>query len=530
MRRPSFATPLEWLYLVVGWVLVWRYAWLLDDAFIYFRYVDNWVLLGRGLVYNSGEYVEGFTSPLWVLTLALLRRTELDYWTLVRGASLIFWLGFWVLGVQVHRWLNRARLTINMPLALMSAHYGVLSYFSSGLETPLVQLSAAAFAALAVAPRCRTLALVAGLAPVVRPDLLLPWAVYVVGLSWMRQPSARYLLGSGLIATLGWECFRIYYYADLLPNTFYLKDDTNFAQGARYLYNSLRPVFSWVLLVGLALALAELGRRPREAWCSAHTPARLLMVSAACSSLMYVWRSGGDMLYYRFIAFALPLLLFAAGGWLERWLERRPMFDHPALGIALAFGLLGISLAGYPRQLKAHPLTFAAEARDTMSKVDGISDASWHRHHPDLRFQEGRREQDRQLRLRYQLARSAGTAQGPLAIDGWCVRLFFDFDHYAVHWWGLTQPFLAHADVPTERPGHKYQLVALAKELGPLYRDSKARRVGGVEDAIDTGRAPDWVVRNLEPISVLERRMYNHHDFIENLTLALTPLPPIVTR
>ena len=67
--------PVGWVYgnLVVGLVFVARYRWLIDDAFVYFRYVDNLLFLGRGLVYNQGEYVEGFSSPLWTLLLTLLR-------------------------------------------------------------------------------------------------------------------------------------------------------------------------------------------------------------------------------------------------------------------------------------------------------------------------------------------------------------------------------------------------------------------------------------------------------------------------
>lgn len=53
-----------------------HYAWLLDDAFVYFRYVDNALFLGRGLVYNAGEYVEGYSSPFWTLLLLVLRSTS----------------------------------------------------------------------------------------------------------------------------------------------------------------------------------------------------------------------------------------------------------------------------------------------------------------------------------------------------------------------------------------------------------------------------------------------------------------------
>ena len=41
-----------------------------DDAFISYRYAKNF-LNGNGLVYNPGEFVEGFSSFLWTLLLAL---------------------------------------------------------------------------------------------------------------------------------------------------------------------------------------------------------------------------------------------------------------------------------------------------------------------------------------------------------------------------------------------------------------------------------------------------------------------------
>jgi hypothetical protein len=40
-----------------------------DDAFIVYRYVDRF-LEHKGLTYNDGESVEGFTSLLWTVLLA----------------------------------------------------------------------------------------------------------------------------------------------------------------------------------------------------------------------------------------------------------------------------------------------------------------------------------------------------------------------------------------------------------------------------------------------------------------------------
>jgi hypothetical protein len=43
-------------------------AWVADDSFYSLRYVSN-ALAGYGAVYNIGEYVQGYTHPLWFLTL-----------------------------------------------------------------------------------------------------------------------------------------------------------------------------------------------------------------------------------------------------------------------------------------------------------------------------------------------------------------------------------------------------------------------------------------------------------------------------
>ena len=65
----ALAAYLPWL-VVLGWLS--SVAWFLcDDAFISFRYVRN-LLSGHGLVFNPGEYVEGYTNFLWILELAAI--------------------------------------------------------------------------------------------------------------------------------------------------------------------------------------------------------------------------------------------------------------------------------------------------------------------------------------------------------------------------------------------------------------------------------------------------------------------------
>ena len=78
------------------------------------RYVDNAVLWGHGLVLNQGEFVEGFSSPLWMLLLLALRdlAARLDiieyatFWNLQRAVAVACFGWFWWLCIGVNRSLT----------------------------------------------------------------------------------------------------------------------------------------------------------------------------------------------------------------------------------------------------------------------------------------------------------------------------------------------------------------------------------------------------------------------------------------
>ncbi len=124
----------EWICLIGGLFLVIHYSWFMDDAFIYFRYLDNLLYLGHGLVFNSGEYVEGFSSPLWAILLIPLRLTGLDYWILIRLVGVVSFALFWALLVKLNRSLSPpGRPILNVPLCYLAFNYGVQCYFTSGL-------------------------------------------------------------------------------------------------------------------------------------------------------------------------------------------------------------------------------------------------------------------------------------------------------------------------------------------------------------------------------------------------------------
>src|SRR5947208_3425636 len=68
-RNSSYFPMIGALVFIIGLYQAITLRWVSDDAFITFRYVQNFVA-GNGIVYNIGEYVEGYTHFLWLLTLS----------------------------------------------------------------------------------------------------------------------------------------------------------------------------------------------------------------------------------------------------------------------------------------------------------------------------------------------------------------------------------------------------------------------------------------------------------------------------
>src|ERR1700752_1896043 len=161
--------PLEWLALPLGIWLVLRYAWLMDDAFVFFRYGDNFLFRGQGLVWNAGEYVEGYSSPLWLAILCGLRSLGLDWWTVTRALGVACVLASWCLFVRFERRIApSAAPRIGVPLLFVFFAYCPLCYFTSGLETPLVQVAAVAYALHALNPGSIPLQVFLGTTPLLR--------------------------------------------------------------------------------------------------------------------------------------------------------------------------------------------------------------------------------------------------------------------------------------------------------------------------------------------------------------------------
>jgi hypothetical protein len=171
---------------------LWLGPGVTDDTYIHLQYARNWAERGE-LAFNPGEPSNGATSPLWILSLALLRWLGLWGHDPVVAARALAWASSLGAILVLYTWAAGAlgRRLAPAVAAALAVDAWLVRWASVGMETSLVVLcvlvalraSARAFAS----PRAAAGAGAAcGLAALARPEalLLLP----LVALSSLRAP------------------------------------------------------------------------------------------------------------------------------------------------------------------------------------------------------------------------------------------------------------------------------------------------------------------------------------------------------
>ena len=350
----------------------WQRRWIADDGLIVLRTVRN-LIAGNGPVFNAGERVESNTSTLWTYLIYFTHevtggRLELVVLGVALTLSMLA-VVFAMLGTRV-MYRGTRRVPAGAPMVLLP--FGVLIYVmlppardfaSSGLETGLVicwigvmWLGMQRWARAGhreyrfglPAPEMAVLAFIAGLGPLVRPEMALA-AVVFLGLMAAAAQSWRHL--AWLVAIAGtvpvlYQLWRMSYYALPYPLTAVAKDagGSKWGRGLEYLWDLLSPytlllplavvlvaglVCLWAVanpLPGLRARLARSGRGGAGGGDDDDNTAigRLLRLRAGVRStpvvtaaflvvalvmLLYVTRVGGDFMHGRVLLPSLFLLL-----------------------------------------------------------------------------------------------------------------------------------------------------------------------------------------------------------------------------
>ena len=246
---------------------VWRavrLAWLADDSFISFRYAWN-LVHGRGLVYNAGEYVEGYTNLLWTLLMAAAMAVGVAPELSSKALGIICWLLLAVV-LAFRSWHHRDRAFLPLAAALVVLMDDYQTWATGGLETSMFTLLSVAGVLLASEPRAGTRRLfragsLLAAAVATRPDGVVFAAVGVAG-AWLVNhdvPSRpRLALVTAIavpliVAGVALASFSLLYYGDLFPTAFYSKSalDPFYGQGFTYLYLFLKKNWFIVPLMGI---------------------------------------------------------------------------------------------------------------------------------------------------------------------------------------------------------------------------------------------------------------------------------------
>ena len=327
LRRPRWrnvlaALPLlPWLALL-GWLA--SVTWFIsDDAFISFRYVRN-LLEGHGLVFNPGEYVEGYTNFLWVLELAAIwgllgiRPEHAAQWlSVMYTAGTLAVMLWWVARLPLlrQRWLVA---WMALGLVCSSATFAVWTS-GGGLETrqfTFFTLTAVAVLSVFGANRWGLAAVSLSLAAaaLTRPEGLLLAACCVgwfVAHRWVTAQRLDWrevlaLIGPFALLVGGHFLARHSYYGEWLPNTYYAKHVRPwYESGFRYLWIAGIETGLYLLI---PLACVALRTRWREQGGGVYG----LVVLCVGAHMAYLLEIGGDRFEYRPLDFYWPLLAVPA--------------------------------------------------------------------------------------------------------------------------------------------------------------------------------------------------------------------------
>jgi hypothetical protein len=228
-------------YLLLALSIAWCFYWFLhawhyweDDAWIHLEFARS-VASGQGFAFN-GRIVAGDTAPLWVLLLAAMH-VFVSNWVVAGKVLTVLGAIFGFAGIYAFarklstQLLPEAGIFPAAIVLLIAVNPYTCYWIFSGMET----ISAAGLACFAVLAATRTrptpasfltACLLAGLAPLLRPEMLFLTVLLLLPL-WAQSRSLRanvfstQILGLVLLAaplTL-WSIYSFHAFGHILPNT-----------------------------------------------------------------------------------------------------------------------------------------------------------------------------------------------------------------------------------------------------------------------------------------------------------------------
>ncbi|MDZ4805363.1 MAG: hypothetical protein SGI90_10930 [Candidatus Eisenbacteria bacterium] len=226
------------------------YRYFIDDASIFMRFVENFVA-GHGLVFNPGERVLGFTSPLFTLVLAGLKSALPSVGIGAIISALNFTL-FTMTGVILVRLtLTDKPVSWMLPLVFLF-YFPFVDASLNGMETTLMLATLVGTLYLLQRERRDLAVVVAGFAALTRPEGVLFFGLVLAYLIFLKKgpfPVKGFLIAS--LLGLAWAGAASSYYGTFVPQSMVAKSSHAW-HGLREVPNS-----PYSIHIFLSLALTD---------------------------------------------------------------------------------------------------------------------------------------------------------------------------------------------------------------------------------------------------------------------------------
>lgn len=321
--------------LLLAAAVLYRNAWLGDDAFITFRVVDNFVN-GLGLTWNPVERIQVYTHPLWMFLLSgVYLFTREIFLTSLFVSMAVTLAAMIIFAFKIARTFTAAML--GLGLLLVSKPF--IDYSTSGLENPLTYLIIVIFFLVYIKGQTDRktllrLTLVTSLAALNRLDtilLFLPVLVYY----FIKLPGKLESLKTviiGFLPLILWEGFSLFYYGFPFPNTAYAKLNSGLGtwaliKQAGYYFNHLflrSPVTALAIAFAIILNLRYKANR------------NFPLVVGIVLYLLFILKIGGCFMTGRFFSapFLISVLILS-----QYRRDRSHRLAWVAIGVLIALGI-----------------------------------------------------------------------------------------------------------------------------------------------------------------------------------------------
>jgi arabinofuranosyltransferase len=301
---------------------------LQDDLFTSFRYIKNFIN-GNGLVYNTGEYVEGYTNFLWVMLLTLPAILNFDIVPLSQILSISFAVALFPVSLLISEQIKVEKeksiiptLFNCIPLFLLALTGGVQYWSVSGMETSLfsflILLSTLSFIkGINKTQTDNSFVYFLVMASFTRPEGLVFFIIFMTYyifnslkkkgynikllLSEKRDISTKLIIY--LIPVTIYLIFRIIYYGYPFPNTYYAKTSYELyyiERGLIYYWESLSQNMLYGIMIVIPIIWLVFDKKKLAGIF-------LLYLFLSYSSIIIIL--GGDVLpFNRFLIPILPII------------------------------------------------------------------------------------------------------------------------------------------------------------------------------------------------------------------------------